>query len=1007
MEAEAGAQANGQRHGRSNRTRRRSRSRSSQHARNALLSVLLDSDNSDEAQGLGQEEPHPADRQPVLANVEVDGARPIPITHQAATVSQGLTSLPTAAGPLEPSHLVPSAQPPTMAAPASLFRAPGMRTSNVSFVAETPVASPLTESLFERIPATPTEELERLMQCNGLPLGDPGQQPHPSLQQQQQQVRAVEDYQQALDMSIPSSLEPPPAAEYAPPEHRPPAYGPSASTHMMPPPPPRQPPQAVQLPTPQQQQPGHPVPPQLAAQQSFNTLYPDPGPMPPPAMPPPPPRPVPPWAPPPSSYAAPAPDAAARRGHVGDVRSVPVPAVQDREPGGLVTNRNPPEPVTTTFAASRPAPAPSAVPASASTVVQVCRQGQQHTTLPLSPARARVGVQQPAPVSYKSPTAQANKAGGFASLLLTKSPAHVSGATGGGVNGAAAGHRSPAEVAPGHRSPLLQRTGGQPAGSHYPGLSLQPCKPSPRNVGYIETSGANGAGATFAAAGRGDDGIPLGHPGGNGYGGGSNGSSRARLNLADKLHAGAGISVISPLASELGQTLAPRASAVALPPMHFMPGVRGPPATSAAVAAPTGTPLHVTSTRPQGLAAAAAEDHTPACQLLRGLAAPTTAPPSSARSTPFDEDMFAALDSLERRVTHATAVGGGAGAAGVGAQGWGPMPPPQGDGQQLHAGQPAGPYVEGTVGAPITTAFELMQQQEQQHQQPQQQNIWPWRPPQPPQAPRQEVAQHGRDGPSAETAQQAPHAGAAAHCMPGTEHGQGSAAGGAGVPAAAAGPQHAAADASGRTPAIVLRGAGGVAAQGPVPATEPTPESGSFFAALDELEERHRRADALAAAAGPDGAEGPGAAAAAAGGDGHAAGAAAMGAGGGLAKESPLPVKQLAFTPVHAVHQQSSLGYQHQQQSHFARPPSMNAGAAPVGPQPHARPQDAHSNHYSRYQHQQPWQQQRRGADAPGSHFPGPLQHGEMQQQGPPAPQQEPQPQQVDVHGQAAQSLLG
>lgn len=389
------------------------------------------------------------------------------------------------------------------------------------------------------------------------------------------------------------------------------------------------------------------------------------------------------------------------------------------------------------------------------------------------------------------------------------------------------------------RSPPEQHHRNSPGhdGQRYPALQLQ---------GRVGSGGAPSQDTAGPDAMGGRRRISDG--GGNcPVGSGSESVPRARLNLASRLtaYAGLGGATPSPLSAEPGrQVCAPRCSAVALPPSQaqpgkvvvVLPGGAGAPLSAArGPAGRPGLPLQPQpagglALTPAGAAAAAAsrhaqvhEDRTPAGQVAKGAPG---GPPCSACSTPFSEGMLAALDSLERRMGPP---GGGAAAA--------TAPPP----------------VQGV------TALELMrQQQEQQH--------LPGHPVQPP------WASHGGYGyVQSVTATEAQRVGAGQ----GIGGGPGQAPEGrpalvppltatsTGLPvlegrkANAVGAQ--------QTPELAARNpflpaGGGQQSSNVAPGGIPTPEleSGSMLAALDAFEQRHLQQEA----AGQGSGEGPGAGAA-------------------------------------------------------------------------------------------------------------------------------------------------
>eukprot|EP00198_Chlamydomonas_reinhardtii_P012144 XP_001701481.1 DNA polymerase theta [Chlamydomonas reinhardtii] len=554
---------------------------------------------------------------------------------------------------------------------------------------------------------------------------------------------------------------------------------------------------------------------------------------------------------------------------------------------------------------------------------------------------------------------------------------------------------------------LAQRRAGAigRSGVTYEPLPLQPSKGSPQ-PGHLPTAPGSGRGPGSGSASKpGGESI-----GGAGYGcskltsGGGSGTcsdsvhtSRAKLSLASKLLAYSG----NPSVSPLGMEFPSRVSSVAVPQLQFAPSTGGRPtcaagpavvnsaqkshmvsgahAGAAAGQAPAAHQLMVTAAPsnvdgaaahagmlPGGAAFAGATaataatlsvgwDHrTPACQPVKGLlaaaaakAAAASGAPSSANSTPFDDEMLAALDSLERRVTAATGqadVDAGAG----------------GSATAHGSDQVANPNPSSVGGGPVQTALELLDKQQgrpAQQQEPawggfprlnqpgrpawQQQDAYPQaRSEHQPQHQPQHVqpghggSRHEQQGMQPELMglpQQASHGGAPADLGAGASGG-------------------------GRTPELPIHTAyaqpqpqGGNASAADVTAqkagsTGPTPEmeSGGLFAALDALEERHRLAEvgaaavvaAAAAAAAPDGdgQQGQARAAsprlAAAGRADHQQPGAASAGSRRIDGESPLPVKQLAFTPLHVRHAQ-------QQEAQQARPPERPQGYNPYLPPQH------------------------------------------------------------------------
>ncbi len=393
------------------------------------------------------------------------------------------------------------------------------------------------------------------------------------------------------------------------------------------------------------------------------------------------------------------------------------------------------------------------------------------------------------------------------------------------------------------RSPPEQHRRTSPGhdGQRYPALQLQG-RASSGGAPAQDAAGPDARGGRRRSSDGGGSG-PVGS--------GSESVPRARLNLASRLtaYAGLGGATPSPLSADPGRQVgAPRCSAVALPPSQaqpgkvvvVLPGGAGAPLSAArGPAGRPGLPLQQQpagglALTPAGAAAAAAfrhaqghEDRTPAGQVAKGAPG---GPPCSTCSTPFSDGMLAALDSLERRM-----------------------------------GPPGGAAAAATVPSPVqgVTALELMRQQQEQQHIPGHAAQPPW-------------ASHGAYGyGQSGTAAEARCVGAGQGIGGGSGQVQAVlpaleppvAATGTGLQGlggrevSAAGVQH--------TPDVVARNPFSPARESQqlgneAPGGIPTPEleSGSMLAALDAFEQRHLQQEAAAAAQGAGQGAGAGAGAA-------------------------------------------------------------------------------------------------------------------------------------------------
>ncbi|GLC70399.1 hypothetical protein PLESTF_000968800 [Pleodorina starrii] len=895
------------------------------------------------------------------------------------------------------------AAPPEPGPPATSVchvRHHGLRVSNASFVAATPSdRSPLTD--LEGVPATPTEELDVLAFGAALAAGpgtalsldqlrthedyqhrhQPGATPHQQLPLETHALQPAWAGRLSGALTGGALLEPGPPLSYTGRQEVsliPPAPGPR--TFPPPPPPPFARPENPQPPLPA-----------VAAAPDNRPAVPGPGAA-------------------PGGGAAPATmrssSGSSWQGGVGLPRSasaaagapastmvtaLPVPERHEPRPWSPSSRQRLVLQHTTTTTTTNPA-------------------NSHYSGAPPGPQQPALASAAAAAAAAAALPVAANKGPAFSSLALTRSPMAV-GRPQSAADTSMRSPAGAAVAAPGGGRPAAASGQSRSSPNrHYPSLALQPCRPSPRGPGAAPAqAGGAGAGdcaaAGAAAAHAGREALAgQGPRSGDGDSDGFTMPSRARLNLSGRLHAYSG-------AGEHGQAglLATRVTAVALPSFELLPAARnGGAVATGGAAAMTPLPPAARQAAAAAAAAAAIEDRTPAGQALRAIGGgAAVAPPSSARSTPFDDDMLAALDSLERRIGNnigtaaATAAGGGGGgpppqdaiAYGAAAAGAGPAAAPTGvggwaaqavareAGEARPAGQmgfafdrgPSAGAAGGGVGpacAPVITALELMQREEQRHHHTNPVQLPQREPgPQPPQRtwppPQQQPAQPEPPRPEPLAAPPGP-----------SVHLPAAIGSGAGPQWGATGGQLKDSEvAAGVTPQAGLRGvthtavaplegaaAGAAAGATAMVGVTPELESGGVLAALDEMEARHLRAEAAAAALGLDGGAAAAVAAAAAAveeaaGAGAGAGPAAAaggnvggggGAGGGFhSKDSPLPVKQLAFTPVHAAHsgQQPPPHYWQQAQHAWAQPPQPRqpGDLPPPGPRPGPPQQPQHA----------------------------------------------------------------